>query len=391
MVKINFKKYKNAYITIEIQSMIPERFINLLWKNGVPIKNVVKKSITTFYMEVNLKDYDMIDSIARRTGTKIKIIKRRGVSFLLLFLKRRFALLIGAGIFIFILYFMSNFIWGIDIVSDHKVAPYEIRQQLKSYGIKPGINKNTVNVYEIEEKLTKDVDNIMWVRARLEGSKLVVKIEERQSPPQIVKDEEPCDLVAKKDAQIQRVYTTGGTAVVKKDDIVKKGDLLVKGEQGREEEQTYKVHAEGKVIGRTFYENIKNIKDYNIKRKRTGKSIEKIYINIKGKKIYLKNNINKFDKYDKIENNKFFINKDIYYEVKEYKDNENLKKIVDKTSNEMYKDISKNLDKSVKIVDKVVNYMPEGDNCTVRVLVIAEEDIAVPQKIIEDETPESTK
>lgn len=391
MVKINFKKYKNAYITIEIQSMIPERFINLLWKNGVPIKNIVKKSITTFYMEVNLKDYDMVDSIARRTGTKIKIIKRRGVSFLLLFLKRRFALLIGAGIFIFILYFMSNFIWGIDIVCDHKVAPYEIRQQLKSYGIKPGINKNTVNVYEIEEKLTKDVDNIMWVRARLEGSKLVVKIEERQSPPQIVKDEDPCDLVAKKDAQIQRVYTTAGTAIVKRDDIVKKGDLLVKGEQGREEEQTYKVHAKGKVIGRTFYENIKNIKNYNVKRKRTGKSIEKIYINIKGKKIYLKNNINKFDKYDKIENNKFFINKDIYYEVKEYKDNGNLKKIVDKTSNEMYKDISKNLDKSVKIVDKVVNYMPEGDNCTVRVLVIAEEDIAMPQKIIEDETPESTK
>ncbi len=38
----------------------------------------------------------------------------------------------------------------------------------------------------------------MWVKARIEGGKLVVKAEERQSPPTIVKEDEPCDLVAKK-------------------------------------------------------------------------------------------------------------------------------------------------------------------------------------------------
>ncbi|MCS4515804.1 sporulation protein YqfD [Clostridium botulinum] len=34
----------------------------------------------------------------------------------------------------------------------------------------------------MEEKLIKDIDNIMWVKARIEGGKLVVKAEERQSP-----------------------------------------------------------------------------------------------------------------------------------------------------------------------------------------------------------------
>ncbi|HCL4548854.1 sporulation protein YqfD [Clostridium botulinum] len=377
---MKFDKYKNANITIEIQSMIPERFINLLWKNGVKVKNVVKTNVTTFVLDIDLKDYAVMENIARRTGTKVKIVKRKGISFLILFLKRRFSLVIGIFIFSFIIYFMSTFIWDIDITSTNGVTPYEIRQQLKKYGIKPGINKNTIDVYKIEEKLIKDIDNIMWVKARIEGGKLVVKAEERQSPPTIVKEDEPCNLVAKKDGEVQRVYTTSGSAIVQNGDIVKKGDILIKGEQGKEGE-TYEVHSEGKVFARTFYEEIKTINTYRIKRKRTGKKIDRIYINFKGKKLYLKKTINKFEKYDRIENNKLFITKETLYEVKETKENINLKKAIDEENEKIYKNITKNLDKSVKIVDKVTEYSPEGESCKIRMLIIAEEDIAVPQKI----------
>ncbi|AJD26578.1 sporulation protein YqfD [Clostridium botulinum] len=377
---MKFDKYKNANITIEIQSMIPERFINLLWKNGVKVKNVVKTNVTTFVLDIDLKDYAVMDNIARRTGTKVTIVKRKGISFLILFLKRRFSLVIGIFIFSFIIYFMSTFIWDIDITSTNGVTPYEIRQQLKKYGIKPGINKNTIDVYKLEEKLIKDIDNIMWVKARIEGGKLVVKAEERQSPPTIVKEDEPCDLVAKKDGEVQRVYTTSGSAIVQNGDIVKKGDILIKGEQGKEGE-TYEVHSEGKVFARTFYEEIKTINTYRIKRKRTGKKIERTYINFKGKKLYLKKTINKFEKYDRIENNKLFITKETLYEVKETKENINLKKAIDEENEKIYKNITKNLDKSVKVVDKITNYSPEGESCKIRMLIIAEEDIAVPQKI----------
>lgn len=129
---MKFDKYKNANITIEIQSMIPERFINLLWKNGVKVKNVVKTNVTTFVLDIDLKDYAVMENIARRTGTKVKIVKRKGISFLILFLKRRFSLVIGIFIFSFIIYFMSTFIWDIDITSTNGVTPYEIRQQLKN-------------------------------------------------------------------------------------------------------------------------------------------------------------------------------------------------------------------------------------------------------------------
>ncbi|WML35615.1 sporulation protein YqfD [Clostridium sp. OS1-26] len=383
MSKFSFKKYKNGIITIEIQSLIPEKFVNLMWKNGVYIKNLRKENITTMIMDVNLRDYDKIEEIAKKTKTKIKIIKRRGFAFFLIKIKRRIALVLGIILFMGILYYLSTFVWNIEISVDHNLSPYEIRQQLSSFGIKPGINKKNINVYDIEEKLIKNNENIMWVRARVEGAKLKISAAERQSPPNIIAESSPCNLVARKDGEVIRVYTKAGTTVVKKGDMIRKGQVLVKGEQGKEG-TAYQVHAVGDVICRTFYEEIKQVKIDTVKRERTGNKIENIYLNIKGKNIYLKKSVNKFNKYDRIEDNKLFIKKETYYEIKETTVHGDAKKIVDNTANELYSKICANVDKSVKIIDKIVNY-EAGDTYVVRVLVVAEENVALEEKITEQQ------
>lgn len=381
MSKINFTKYKSGIITIEIQSLIPEKFVNLMWKNDIHIKNIKKKNITTMTMEINLKDYNKIEDIAKKTKTKIKVVDRKGLAFFLIRLKKRVALAGGILAFVGVIYYLSTFIWGIEINTEHNLSPYEIRQQLNSLGIRPGINKENINVYDIEEKLLKNNENIMWVRARIEGSKLKISAAERHSPPTIVTEDAQRNLIAKKDGEVVRVYTKAGTALVKKGDMVRKGQLLVKGEQGKEG-AAYAVHAEGDVICRTFYEEAKDVRINETKRERTGNKVEKIYIDIKGKKIYLKKSINKFDKYDKIEDNKFFIKREAFYEVKEFNIQKDPKKVIDDTANELYSKICGNLDKSVKIIDKIVN-SEAGDMYTVRVLVVAEENIAIPEQIQE--------
>ncbi|MCH5138153.1 sporulation protein YqfD [Clostridiaceae bacterium UIB06] len=381
MSKLNLKKYKSGIITIEIQSLIPEKFVNLMWKNGVYIRNIKKKSITTMTMEISLKDYDKIEGIAKKTKTKIRIVGRRGLAFLLIKVKRRVALVAGIVLFISIIYYLSTFIWNIEISSDKYLSPYEIRQQLNSYGIKSGISKKNINVYDIEEKLMKNNDSIMWVRARVEGANLKISAAERQSPPTIVSEESPCNLVARRDGEVVRVYTTAGTPVVKTGDVIRKGQILVKGEQGKEG-ATYAVHAVGDVICRTFYEEIKDVKVNEEKRERTGNKDSDIYIKINGKKLYLKKSTKKFNKYDKIEESKFLTTIETYYEVKETTIHNDPKKVVNDTADQLYLKICSNLDKSVKIIDKIVNY-EAGDTYKVRVLVIAEENVALKESITE--------
>ena len=380
MKKFNFNKYKSSTITLEINTLMPERFINMLWKKNVNVRNLRKNGMTTIYMEIPLKDYGVIENIANKTGSKINIIKRKGLAFFLLKLRKRRALLIGIFIFIIIIYYLSTFIWKVEIETEKNLSPYEIRRQLIKYGIREGIAKQKLNVYRLEEELMRDNDNIMWVKARIEGSALRITATQRQAPPSVVTDDEFCDLVAKKDGEIARVYTSSGTAIVKNGDIVKKGDVLVKGEQGKEE-STYQVHAKGNVIARTFYEARKKVSGKGIKRNRTGKKIEGIYIKFGSKKLYIKKPVNKFTKYDKIETNKGPIIYENYYEIKEVSYDLDKKKLANEVSMQLMNKICLGFDKNINVVDKIWDYKQDGGNIAVRVLVVAEEDIAMPKRV----------
>ncbi|MFL0195818.1 sporulation protein YqfD [Clostridium sp. WILCCON 0269] len=386
--KFNLRHYRKGSVLIEIQSLIPEKFINLMWKNNIYIKNIKKKNITTMTMEINLKDYYNIEDIARKTGTRIKIVRRRGITFLIIKIRKKITLVTGVILFIGIIYYLSTFIWSINITSDKGLPPYIIRQQLKNYGIKPGTSKNKINVYKIEENLIRNNDSIMWVKVRIEGSKLSVKAVERKSPPTIITQDTPCNLVAKKDGKVERIYTTLGTPVVKVGDDVKKGQILVKGEQGQEP-STYSVPAGGYVICKTLYEDTATVNIDSIKRERTGKKIQNYYISLGNKKLYFKKNDNKFNNYDKIEESKFMLKKETYYEVKEVTVKGDVQKIVKDTGDKLYKNICSNLDKSINVLDKIVTY-DQGQSCKVKVQVIAEENIAVPDAVQDIEKNESS-
>jgi len=382
----NFKKYKKGIVTMEIQSLIPEKFINLLWKNGVVVKNIQKINITTVILQVNLSDYGEISKAAKRTGTRVKIVGRSGMSFFLMKLKSRVALLIGVILFGSIIYYLSTFVWNIEINTENYISPYELRNQIKGFGVIPGMRKKNIDVYDIESKILRNNDEIMWVKARIDGVKLKVDVIERQSPPVIVSDQTPCNLIAGKDGIVARVYTTDGTAIVQDGISVQKGDILVKGEQGKEG-SVYPVHAKGEVIARTFYEQIKEVPIIKATRVKTGNIISNLYIKLGNKKVYLKNSLIPYKTYDKIEVNNKFVHKEIYYEV-------NVKNIpanLTKTQDEMYFNILRNLDKSVKIINKIESVKKDNDKYSIRVLVLAEENIAREASIVPEENNTTEK
>lgn len=146
MIKINLESYKRSSIEIEAQSLNIEKFINLLWKNNIGVKNIRKKDLTTVSLEISLKDYLKLDKISKKTHTKLKVIKRKGLAFLFIRMRKRNALIFGTVFFICILYYLSTFVWKIDIVTEKRLSPYELRRELASYGIKEGIRKRNLNI-----------------------------------------------------------------------------------------------------------------------------------------------------------------------------------------------------------------------------------------------------
>lgn len=368
-------KLKVGNIIVEISAKSPERILNLLWNSGIKSKNIVKIDITTIRLEIEYNDYNEVVSAVKRCGGKIKIISKNGWVFLISRLKRQISLVLGLLIFIIGIFYLSTYVWAIDIQTGNNLSPYQVRKELKKIGIAPGIKKSKIDVYDIENKAEDINSDILWIRARVEGSTLKIVIEEKVNPPKPVNDTSG-DCVAKIGGEIKRVFVSSGTSNVSPGDFVNEGDVLIKGVQGKEGEE-YEVPAKGIVIANTFYEKEMEVQVSGSKLEKTGERGRDIYLSFFGRKIYLKKAINNFKYYDKIEDEKGFIKTTTYFERAEKEVNLDKEEAVKTATEQLTESFARTLSNDYKIANKDVYTEDIGEGkLRVKVTFVVEQDIA---------------
>lgn len=365
---------KSGRVTIEIKLINPDRILNIFWSRNINIYKINKKNISSIRMDIDYINYDEVCEVIKALGGKVNIIKRRGVIFYLKNISKKLSLVVGLMTFLVVIFLLSNYIWAIDINVKQNISPFEIRQHLKEIGIRPGIAKKDIVVEDIEKKLENVNSEILWLRARIEGSTLNITIEEKINPPTELVGEYG-NLVASEDGEVVKVYTYGGRSVVKQGQMVKKGDILIEGIDGKQG-QEYIIKPNGIVIANTFHEKEMQLKLTGTKLERSGERETEYYISIFGKKIYLKKAIKGFKEYDRIEKSGKILNEVIYYE--------RVEKEVDITEAEAETIALENLEVSLKneltrdskVIDKIIKkQLDSNGNLTVKVVFVVEKNI----------------
>lgn len=366
--------FESGKVILEINILKPERLLNILWSENIRVINIKRIDVVTIRITIEYENYLSVVEAVKRLGGKSKIVGSRGILFLVGELKSKVFLVIGGGMFIAILLYLSTFVWSVEITTKKNVSPYELRQQLYELGIKPGISKSKIDFKDIEKKLENMNSDILWLRARVEGSTLKVSIEEKVNPPEI-KEGNLGNLVAKIDGEISRVYTFAGRSVVHSGEFVKAGDVIIEGINGKEE-NPYEVVPDGVVMANTFYEKSIKAKYQGTELKRSGEKDSDIYLNIFGKKIYLKKAIKDFKEYDKIEESGNIINKINYYEKKEIPIEFGKEEIVNNSINDLEKSLYNELTREANIVDRIVSTREDSnDELVVNVVFVVEQNI----------------
>lgn len=366
--------FESGKVILEINILKPERLLNILWSENIRVINIKRIDVVTIRITIEYENYLSVVEAVKRLGGKSKIVGSRGILFLVGELKSKVFLVIGGGMFIAILLYLSTFVWSVEITTKKNVSPYELRQQLYELGIKPGISKSKIDFKDIERKLENMNSDILWLRARVEGSTLKVSIEEKVNPPEI-KEGNLGNLVAKIDGEISRVYTFAGRSVVHSGEFVKAGDVIIEGINGKEE-NPYEVVPDGVVMANTFYEKSIKAKYQGTELKRSGEKDSDIYLNIFGKKIYLKKAIKDFKEYDKIEESGNIINKINYYEKKEIPIEFGKEEIVNNSINDLEKSLYNELTREANIVDRIVSTREDSnDELVVNVVFVVEQNI----------------
>lgn len=368
-------KIKYGEVRVRVSAPRPENVLNLLWNNHIYISEIKKIDYITVNFKVPYQDFEKTKELVKRCNGKLKVIGKSGRILWYIKVKRHLSLIIGIGLFFVVLYVMSNYIWAIDIRTENNLTPLEVRQQLEKIGIKPGLKKSNINVYEIERKMEDFNDQIMWIRTRIEGSTLKLVIQEKINPPSIQK-ENPNQVVAKMDGEVKRIFTTMGNCAVKPGDIVKKGDILILPIQGREGFEK-DVKPKGTIIANTFYEKSMEVQISGKKLMRTGKRDNDIFLSFWGKKIYLKKAINGFKSYDKIEESKYFFNNVTYFEKAEEDVNEDKDEAVKEAEERLTQSLKKYLSNDAKIIDNKLTVEDIGEGkIRVNLVFTVEQDIA---------------
>ncbi|WP_370830598.1 sporulation protein YqfD [Clostridium sp.] len=369
-----FNKIKKGKILVEIKILNTEKLLNLFWGKNIRVYKVKKRDFATLILEIDYLNYAEVKVLVESLGGRINIIKSAGFVFFLGNIKKKLSLVIGGLMFLCIIYYLSTYIWAIEVDVQQNIPPFEIRKQLNSIGIKPGIPKNSIDVKEIEKQLENISSEILWLRVRIEGSTLKVVVEEKINPPQ-EQSYEYGNLVATMEGEVKRVYTFAGRAKVKSGQLVKVGDIVIEGIDGSEGGE-YILPPRGMVIANTFYEKSMNVKVNGTTLERSGEKDSDIYINIFGKKIYIKKAIKDFEHYDKIEVSGKIFNKVLYYERVEKDINLSEDDAIEKAVNDLEKSLLNELSRDAKIVDKIVDKeMKDEENMLINVVFIVEQNI----------------
>ena len=296
--------YIFGYLNIQVEGYYVERFINNCISKGIFLWNTKRTRSAIITSNLGAEDFKKAAKIAKKHGCRIKINDKHGMPFVIKKYKKRKLFFILLFIVILAIYTLSRFVWNIEIKGIENINQEEIIKALEDDGLKVGTLKSKVDTNEIISKIRYQREDIAWIGINLDGTNAIVEIVEADKKPEIIDDDDYCNIVAQKDGKIEKISAQNGTLMVSKGQEVKKGDILIAGYmEGKYTGKNY-VNANGKVTAIVKYSQTEKIGKKEIKREKTENYENKYSIKINNFKINLYKTLSKYEIYDTMYTNK---------------------------------------------------------------------------------------
>lgn len=173
-------KNMRGYLRIRVWGEAPERFLNLCSVRGILLWDI-RQQENGFTMCISIRGFLQLRPIVRKTRTRAVILKREGLPFLLPRIRKRRCFVLCMVFCVFFWILSSLFIWDIGINGNYQITEDMLRTWLKSQNIREGILQKEIDIEAMEEGLRSHFPEIIWVSARLEGTKLLIDLKENDA------------------------------------------------------------------------------------------------------------------------------------------------------------------------------------------------------------------
>ncbi len=392
IVKIIFS-YILGFLRVSIEGYYIERFINICKSKKITIWNLKRSGNISLLLNVRIDEFKEICRIAKKTKCKIKIKNKRGMPFLLHRYKKRKIFLILLLLVVIVIMLSSNFVWNVEISEENGQELENIREDIENAGLKTGVLKSKVNTKEIINKIRLEREDVAWMGIELKGTNAIVKLVKADKKPEIVDENEYCNIVSDKSGIITKINVQEGTANVKVGDTIKEGDVLINGWMEGKFTGIRYVHSKGEIEAKVWYTKNKKI-PYNLTETEfTGNEESKYKIKFGNFEINFSKKYSKFKIYDTIETeSKIKLFSDFYLPISIIKTTYKEKKEVQKTYTleeaknigikELEAELEEEIENKNNIINKNINTYEQSDGVEVYVTYEVLENIGTNEKIV---------
>ena len=391
LFKILFN-YLSGYINITVEGFFVERFINNCINSKIFLWSLKRSNSTLLRTNISIKEFKEIRKIAKKTKCKVRINYKRGLPILVHRYRKRKLLLFLLIPIVAAILITSTYIWNIEIEGIENIEKTEILRDLSEEGINIGKRKGSINTKTVINNIRLKRDDISWMSIDMKGTNIIVNIVEAKEKPDIINDNEYCNIVADQKGIITKITADTGTAIAKVGDIVEKGDILIGGYMEGKYTGIRYVHAKGNVEARVWYTKKKESGFTREISEETGMIKNRYSINFNNFKINLYKSLPNFENYDTInETNKMKLFNNFYLPIEiikttyvEQKKNkitygkEELKEIlIEELEQQFEQENIKNLD----IINKIVNVYEKESSVEVEMTYEVKSSIGIEKKL----------
>lgn len=225
---MNWYSNLTGYLEITINGENTPRVINMAMSRGIRLWDIYQLDNARYILKIRLGGFRAMRHLVRRSGCRMRIRRKVGFPFWLSRAGKRKVLVLGAIFFFVVMYFLSSFVWFVEVTGNKKVGTEQILSKAAEYGLKVGASRGSVDKETVRNKLMLEIRELAWVGIIVDGTKVTIEVAEKTL---VDPGEEsiPADLIAGEDGVVEELLVLTGIAQVQEKDHVKKGQVLIKG------------------------------------------------------------------------------------------------------------------------------------------------------------------
>lgn len=165
--------------------------------------------------------------LAKELGVTAELISRKGVPFFFSRYRKRFGLIAGFFMGMFLMLYSQLFVWKVTVSGNSAVPTHEIENALAACGVAAGSYIPDINVERDANLLLLNCRGLSSAAININGTHITVKVLERTQTPLLDDSSGYYNVVAERDGVILNIDAIDGTPEVSEGDAVYAGELLI--------------------------------------------------------------------------------------------------------------------------------------------------------------------